>query len=94
MKDEELTFEIEERNSDYCDSCQQLGEAGPAGLKTHRNIPLDTVWVKTTVDDERFFLTMCGDCLAVAQKRGVTVLKNGEAWKRDNMSILREELRA
>jgi hypothetical protein len=75
MRDEDLTFEIEERNSHYCDSCQQLGEAGPAGLKTHRSIPLDTVSVKTTVDDERFFLTMCGDCLAVAQERGVTVTK-------------------
>jgi hypothetical protein len=71
MRDEDLTFEIEERNSHYCDSCQQLGEAGPAGLKTHRSIPLDTVSVKTTVDDERFFLTMCGDCLAVAKNVGL-----------------------
>ena len=94
MNDKDLTFEIQERNCHYCDSCQQLGEAGPAGLKTHRSIPLDTVSVKTTVDDERFFLTMCGDCLAVAQERGVTVLKNGEAWVRDDMSIMRKELRA
>lgn len=40
------------------------------------------------------FKTMCGDCLAVAQERGVTVLKNGEAWVRDDMSIMRKELRA
>ena len=45
MRDEDLTFEIQERNCHYCDSCQQLGEAGPAGLKTHRSIPLDTVSV-------------------------------------------------
>ena len=94
MNDEEMTFEIEERNYEYCDSCQQLGETGPSGMKTHRSIPLDTVWVKTTVDDERFFLTLCGDCLAVAQNQGVTVVKNGEPWVRDDMSIMRKELRA
>jgi hypothetical protein len=95
MKNEEMTFKIQERNSDYCDSCQDLEVEGPAGMKTHRSIPLDTVTVKSKLaDDKDYFLTLCGDCLAVAQNQGVTVLKNGEAWKRNDMVIMREELRA
>lgn len=95
MNDKDLTFEIQERNPDYCDSCQDLDVEGAAGMKTHRSIPLDTVSVKSKLDDGKdYFLTLCGDCLAVAQNQGVTVLKDGEAWKRDDMAIMRKELRA
>ena len=95
MKNEDLTFEIQERNCHYCDSCQDLDVVGAAGMKTHRSIPLDTVSVKSKLqDDEDYFLTLCGDCLAVAQNQGVTVLKDGEAWVRDDMVIMRKELRA
>jgi hypothetical protein len=31
MRDEDLTFEIEERNPDYCDSCQHLDVEGAGG---------------------------------------------------------------
>jgi hypothetical protein len=58
------------RELDYCDGCQQLGEAQVSGIKRHRNLPLDTWLVE--LHCEEFTSTpetvLCANCIEDASK--------------------------
>lgn len=58
------------RELDYCEGCQQLGEAQVSGVKRHRNLPLDTWLVE--LSSEEFTSTpevvLCANCIEDASK--------------------------
>lgn len=90
-KHKELVFNIEEPSENYCGSCQSTEGSRITGMKTHKNLPTDTHWIKGTHPDleEPKYLVMCGDCLLEAQRQGVSVQKEGKEWDGAGIMILR-----
>ena len=58
-------FQVQRSIAEYCQMCQQLGEA-KYGVKTHRNIPLDTYEIKMFHGKKEKWAVLCADCLAKA----------------------------
>lgn len=62
-----LIFQVKERVDNYCHMCQQLGEA-KYGVKTNRNLPLDTYEIRMFHGKEERWAVLCADCLAAAER--------------------------
>ena len=90
-KHKDLVFNIEEQSDEYCGSCQSTDGSEMTGMKTHKNIPTDTRWVKGTHPDfeEPLYVVMCGDCLSEAQRQGVDVRRSGKKWDGTGIMVLR-----
>ena len=58
------------RELDYCEGCQQLGEAQVSGVKRHRSLPLDTWLVEFSSEEFTSApeAVLCANCIEDASK--------------------------
>ena len=90
----QLTMIVQERVDRYCGNCQE--GLNLFGMKTHRSFPLEVRWVKSYPNEypnDVRYIALCGDCTAVALKKGVTVLdEKQKLWTGAGTMFLREEV--
>ena len=58
------------RALDYCEGCQELGEAQVSGVKRHRNLPLDTWLIELSCSEfeDTRETVLCANCIEDASK--------------------------
>ena len=92
----DLTIHVGEREHRAdCQGCQTEEGSKATGLKTRKDIPVDTRKVRCTFKDDDLvtYGVFCQDCLIRAKDSGVIVIQehNKETWQPDGF-ILRPEL--